>query len=60
MSKARLLGSIEVSINETLHRLSKLEGRDKDSLHSEFREWIDEIEFGTKNYEVLFIKRICD
>tara|TARA_Y100001968_G_scaffold277246_1_gene271983 strand:+ start:263 stop:445 length:183 start_codon:yes stop_codon:yes gene_type:complete len=60
MSKARLIGSIEVSINETLHRLSKIEGRDRESLHSEFKEWIDGIENRTRNYDVLYINKISD
>ncbi len=58
MSKENLLISIEVIINESLKRLSKLEGKEKISLHDEFREWIDAIESDEKEYDVLYINKI--
>ena len=58
MSKDNLLCSVEVTINETLKRLSKLEGKNKASLKSEFNEWISAIESYDKNYDVLYINRI--
>ena len=58
MSKEKLLCSVEVTINETLKRLSKIEGDDKKSLQNEFREWINALESEDKNYEVLYINEI--
>ena len=58
MSKDRLLISIEVIINDSLKRLSKLEGKEKISLYNEFREWINAIESDEKGYYVLYINKI--
>ncbi len=58
MSKTRLISSVEVTINQTLRRISKLEGKDKDSLNNEFREWIEAIDGDNRNYDVLFINKI--
>ena len=58
MSKTRLFGSCEVTINTALKRLSKLDGKDKKALKSEFREWINAIESDCKNYDVLYIDKI--
>ncbi len=58
MSKTRLLGSCEVTINSTLKRLSRLEGHDKKALESEFREWINAIESNNKSYDVLYLNKI--
>ncbi len=58
MSNQRVLCSIEITINESLKRLSKLKGRDKEALTSEFREWIEAIGPEEKNYDVLFINKI--
>tara|TARA_Y100001968_G_C19040674_1_gene564334 strand:+ start:480 stop:662 length:183 start_codon:yes stop_codon:yes gene_type:complete len=58
MSKTRLITSVEVTINETLRRISMLEGLDRNSLKSEFREWIDAIESDYKQYDVLYINKI--
>ena len=58
MSKTRLLGSVEVTINEAIRRISKLEGQDKSSLQSEFKEWIDAIDNVGTNYDVLYINKI--
>ncbi len=58
MSKTRLLGCVEVTINETLKRLSKLEGQDKNCLRNEFKEWIDAIDSDEKFYDVLYINKI--
>ena len=44
MSKTRLVGCCEVTINSALTRLSKLEGKNKLALASEFKEWINAIE----------------
>ena len=58
MSRTRLLGSCEVTINSALKRISQLEGKDKKALKGEFREWINAIESGNTNYEVLYINKI--
>ena len=58
MSKTRLLSSIETSINETLKRLSILNGLEKKAIYNEFREWIDAIETVDKNYDVLYLNKI--
>tara|TARA_B100000902_G_C27016837_1_gene767640 strand:- start:386 stop:565 length:180 start_codon:yes stop_codon:yes gene_type:complete len=58
MTKTSLLGSCEVTINSALKRLSKLEGRNKRALESEFREWINAIQSDNKNYDVLYINKI--
>ena len=58
MSKTRLLGSCEVTINFALRRISKLEGKNKKALENEFREWINAIESDKKNYDILYLKKI--
>ena len=58
MSKTRLIGSCEVTLDSALKRLSKLEGQDKEALKSEFREWINAIESSNNNYEVLYVNKI--
>ena len=58
MRKTSLLDSCEVTINSALIRISKLEGRNKKALESEFREWINAIECDNKNYDVLYINKI--
>ena len=58
MSKPSLIGSCERAINSTLKRLSKLEGKNKKALESEFKEWINAIESKVKNYEILYINKI--
>ncbi len=58
MSKTRLVGSCEVSINYALKRLSKLEGKNKSALANEFKEWIKAIEGNENNYDVLYINKI--
>ena len=58
MSNTRLIGICEVTINSALKRLSKLEGKNKEALQSEFREWISAIEGDDKNYDVLYINKI--
>ncbi|WP_269624821.1 hypothetical protein [Prochlorococcus marinus] len=58
MSKTSLRGSCEVTINTAINRLSKIEGKNKKALESEFREWIDAIEGDNKNYDVLYINKI--
>ena len=58
MSKTRLVGSCEVAIKSALMRLSKLEGKNKIALESEFREWTNAIESNDKNYDILYINKI--
>ena len=58
MSKTRLMGSVEVTINDAIRRISKLKGQDKNSLQSEFKEWIDAIDNVGTNYDVLYINKI--
>ena len=58
MTKTTLLSSCEVTINNALRRLSKLEGQDKKALENEFREWINAIECDSKKYDVLYINKI--
>ncbi|MBW3041977.1 hypothetical protein [Prochlorococcus marinus] len=60
MSKTRLIGTVEVTINDILNRLSKLDGEDKQSLQEEFKEWIEAVGDDTNNYDVLFINRISN
>tara|TARA_Y100001968_G_C18855000_1_gene479861 strand:- start:269 stop:454 length:186 start_codon:yes stop_codon:yes gene_type:complete len=58
MSKKRLVSSVEIIINETIKRQTKLSGKDKTALKSEFREWIDGIGDNSKSYDVLFMNKI--
>ena len=58
MSKTNIIGSCEVTINSAVKRISKLEGKNKQALKAEFREWIDAIDSINKNYDVLFINKI--
>ncbi|ABM75579.1 Hypothetical protein NATL1_10211 [Prochlorococcus marinus str. NATL1A] len=58
MSNTNILGSCEVTINSALKRISSLEGKDKQALKSEFKEWINAIESKEKNYDVLYINKI--
>ena len=58
MSKTRLLGICEITINSALKRLSKIDGKNKEALKSEFKEWINAIESNEKNYDVLYINEI--
>ena len=58
MCKTRLAVSCECTINSALKRLSKLDGKNRNALESEFREWINAIEAGNENYDVLYINKI--
>ena len=58
MSKASFVGSCEVTINFALKRLSKLEGKNKESLKNEFKEWINAIQSDDKNYDILYINKL--
>ena len=58
MPKTNIIGSCEVTINSAVKRISKLEGKNKQALEAEFREWIDAIDSENKNYDVLFINKI--
>ena len=58
MSKTNIIGSCEVTINSAIKRISKLEGKNKQALEAEFREWIDAINSINKKYDVLFINKI--
>ena len=58
MSNTNIIGSCEVTINSALKRILKLEGKNKQALESEFREWINAIDSNNKNYDVLFINKI--
>tara|TARA_Y100001968_G_C18758054_1_gene436469 strand:+ start:158 stop:337 length:180 start_codon:yes stop_codon:yes gene_type:complete len=58
MSKKSLILSCETTINSAVKRLSKLEGKNKKALESEFREWISCIERGDYNYDILYINKI--
>ena len=58
MSKTNIIGSCEVTINSAVKRISKLEGKNKQALEAEFREWINAINSINKNYDVLFINKI--
>ena len=58
MSRSRLVGSCEDTINYALKRLSKLEGKNHEAFESEFKEWINAIESDEKNYDVLYINKI--
>ena len=56
--KNKLAGNCEVIINTELERLSKLEGKNKKALETEFREWINAIESDFKSYDALYIYEI--
>ena len=58
MSKTNILGSCEVTINTAIKRISELEGKNKNALENEFREWLIAIESENKNYDVLYINKI--
>tara|TARA_B100001250_G_C19331793_1_gene585048 strand:+ start:323 stop:502 length:180 start_codon:yes stop_codon:yes gene_type:complete len=58
MPKTNLIGSCEVTLKSALNRISKLEGRNKNALVNEYREWINAIEGEDKNYDVLYINEI--
>ncbi len=58
MTNKSLVGSCEVTINTALKRLSKLSGKNKSALYSEFREWIDAIETGNRSYDILYLNTI--
>ena len=58
MFKSSLISTCEVTINSAINRLSKLDGQNRKSLESEFREWIEAIEGDDKNYDVLFVNKI--
>ena len=58
MSKSRILGSCEVTINTAIKRLSKLKGENKKALENEFREWINAIESENEYYDILYLNKI--
>ncbi len=58
MSKTRLIGSCEATINMALKRLSEIEGKNKKALYSEFKEWLEAIESNNNKYDVLYINKI--
>ena len=58
MSKTNLVDGCELIINSALKRVSKLEGKNKKALESEFKEWINAIESDDKSYDVLYINKI--
>ena len=58
MSKTNLLGSIEVTLNAAIMRISELEGHNKKALQAEFKEWIKVIEETKSSYDVLYINKI--
>ena len=60
MSKTSLLASCEITVNYALKRLSILDGKDKNALQAEFKEWIDCIESDKNNYDVLYINKIIN
>ena len=58
MPRTNILGSCEDTINSALKRISKLEGKNKQALKSEFKEWLNAINSGDRNYDVLYINKI--
>ena len=58
MPNTNILGICEVTINSALKRISKLDGKEKQALISEFKEWINAIESIEKNYDILYINKI--
>ena len=58
MTETNLVGSCEVTINSALKRISKLDGKNKEALECEFKEWIKAIEGDYKNYDILYINKI--
>ena len=60
MSRTTLLSSCETTINSAIQRISKLKGKNKKALESEYKEWIDAIDSDNKNYDVLYINKISN
>ena len=58
MSRTNIIGSCEVTINSALKRISKLDGKNKQALENEFKEWINAIDSNERNYDVLYLNRI--
>ena len=58
MSKTNILGSCEVTLNSALRRISKLDGKNKQALVNEFKEWINAIDSNESNYDVLYLNKI--
>tara|TARA_B100000579_G_scaffold264191_1_gene217763 strand:- start:196 stop:375 length:180 start_codon:yes stop_codon:yes gene_type:complete len=58
MSKSRLIGSCEITLNTALKRLRILEGDNKKSLEEEFKEWINSIDCKKSYYDVLYLNKI--
>ena len=58
MHKPNILGCCEITVNTAIRRIANLEGKNKEALQNEFREWINAIESDTKKYDVLYINKI--
>ncbi len=58
MSKESLINSFEVNINASIMRSYTLEDKNKKALKSKFKEFVDAIECGDRNHDVLFVKKI--
>ena len=58
MQNTSIIGSCEVAINSALKRLSKVEGKNKEALVGEYKEWLDAIQGENQNYDVLYLNKI--
>ena len=58
MPKTSLVGSCEVTINAALKRISKLDGKNREALKSEFKEWITAIQAQELNFDILYLNKI--
>ena len=58
MSKKTLLNTIEITINDILTRLNKLNGDDKLAVNQEYREWIEAINSDNRGYDILYLNHI--
>ena len=52
--------TLEVTLNDTLIRLNKLEGIDKKVLREEYKEWINELEDSNTQPHVLYANQLTN
>ena len=52
--------TLEVTLNDTLIRLNKLEGIDKKALREEYKEWINELEDSNTQPHVLYANQLTN
>ncbi len=52
--------TLEVTLNDTLIRLNKLEGLDKKALREEYKEWINALEDSNTQPHVLYANQLTN